>query len=324
MSDYYLSDELLERGWRELRSDIDAEHQPSLTPTVVFLGAQPAAGKSQAQAAIRQWYERPMFAVDSDELRKNHPAFDDIMATDPVRMPILTNQAASYWTRQCIDHARHRRLDTIVENTFHNPDVIADSAEQFRAAGYRVHAVVLAVPEELSRLTMLDRYLTSLDYRTVARWTTLAAHNSAVSGSTDTLRGLHQNLAVDRLTILERHGTRHYDAIPGAPDWDINPGSALVDARHAHWNLATRENYARLYHHVAASAVRHGAVDATTRSVFAAVATDARNIAGDMIADDTAHHDLRTALVKLDPSSGRARDITHLFTAPEVDHDPES
>lgn len=296
MNRYDLDAAALDRGWRDLRSDIDLDHAPVEHPSVVFLGAQPAAGKSHAQAEIRRWYARPMFAVDSDELRAHHPAFDEIMATDPQRMPVLTNQAASEWTRRSIDYARHRRLDTLIENTFHTPAVIQDSATAFRAAGYRVHAVAVAVPAEVSRLAMVDRYLTSLEAGRIPRWTTLAAHDRAVSGAPDTLADLHRTRAVDRLTIIDRHGHRAYDAHPDTPEWATDPATTLADARQAHWSPATREDHARLYRHVAAAALRTDSVTTTTRDVFAALADDVERIAGEHIAHERTHERLRAAI----------------------------
>lgn len=334
MSRYDLDAAALDRGWRELRSDIDIDHAPVEHPTVVFLGAQPAAGKSHAQAEIRRWYERTMFAVDSDELRAHHPAFDEIMATDPQRMPVLTNQAASEWTRRSIDYARQRRLDTIIENTFHNSAVIADSAAAFRAAGHRVHAVAVAVPAEVSRLAMVDRYLTSLEAGRIPRWTTLAAHDRAVTGAHATLAELHQARAVDRLTIIDRQGHRAYDAHTDTPEWAIDPAAALTEARHAHWRPATRADHARLYRHVAAAALRTNSVNDTTWGVFAALADDAERIAGEHARHETAHQRLRAAVMTARAASaGDLRDLTRTpvamrdpFTtptpAPEPPHTP--
>lgn len=305
MSRYDLDEESLDRGWRELRSDIDAEHSPVAQPTVVFLGAQPAAGKSHAQAEIRRWYGRPMFAVDSDELRAHHPAFDEIMATDPQRMPVLTNQAASEWTRRSIDYARQRRLDTIIENTFYNPEVIHETAAAFRLAGHRGHVVAVAVPAEVSRLAMVDRYLTSLETGRVPRWTTLAAHDYAVSGAPTTIAQLHQARAVDRLTIINRHGHRAYDAHLDTPEWNINPAAALETARQEHWSPATREDHARLYHHVAAAALRTRSVTDTTRNVFASLADDAERLVGEHVTNDPVHHQLRSAAATARPASIR-------------------
>lgn len=317
---YDLDAAALDRGWRELRSDIEIDHAPVEHPTVVFLGAQPAAGKSHAQAEILRWYDRPMFTVDSDELRAHHPAFEEIMSTDPQRMPVLTNQAASEWTRRSIQYARQHRLDTIIENTFHNPTVIRDSAADFRAAGHRVHAVAVAVPAEVSRLAMADRYLTSLEAGRVPRWTTLAAHDQAVTGASDTLSELHHTRAVDRLTIIDRHGHRAYDAHTDTPEWSTDPANALTDARKAHWSPATREDHARLYRHVAAAALRTDSVTDTTRAVFAALADDAERVAGNHIAHEPTHHRLREAVTTT--RSLPVGELLHRTRTPFTTRDP--
>lgn len=325
MSEYDLTPEELATGWGILQDGIDAQFHPQHDPVAVFVGAQPAAGKSHAQAELRSWYARPLLTVDSDVLRAHHPRFAEIMARDPQRMPILTNQAAGDWTRRTIDYARARHLDVMIENTFHTPEVILDSAEQFRAAGYRVHVAALAVPAEVSRLAMVDRYLTSLERGEAARWTTLAAHDKAVGGAIDTLRAVHDRDAVDRLSIIDRNAARHYDCGPDSPEWREDPAPVLVAARHAHWTDATRDDHARLYRHAAAAAVRTGSVTDHTRAVFAALVDDADRIAGPAVAGDSAHHELRALTQTHERSAGIAGLLADTPTRdPEKTADPFS
>lgn len=286
MTSYDLTDATLERVWLDLRDDIDARHSPSETPSAVFLGAQPAAGKSQAQDSIVAAYGRRFLVVDSDALRAQHPQFDEIMATDPVRMPVLTDQAASYWTRATINHAQERGLDVLVENTFHNADTIIDSAAQFRRSGHSIHVVALAVPPEASRLAMVDRYLTNLDRGGVARWTTLAAHNRAVAGLGNTLDRLHAEAHVDRITILDRAGTRHVDVTRADSSWNsIVPSKEHDRVSRSYWTSENREQYAHLFRQVTDTATRTESISTGTSDVFTALSSDAHRIAPDALED---------------------------------------
>lgn len=278
-SEYELSEVELEHGWNALRTAIDRRHQSVESPTVVFLGAQPAAGKSHAQREVRRWYGRPMFAVDSDALRSHHPRFDEIIAMDPQRMPILTNQAASWWTRRSIEYARDSRIDSIIENTFHDPDVILESSAAFRQAGFRRHAVVIAVPEQISRLTVAARYLAALDRGDTARWTSLVAHDRAVSGAVVTVRRLHEGGASERITVMDRDGRRHFDAAIGTPEWEKrDPAEVLVAARHAPWTADMRRAYSAQYLYVATAALRTDSITSTTASLLSAISDDARSV----------------------------------------------
>lgn len=286
MSEYDLSAAELEHGWAYLRRRIDTDHAPQADPVAVFLGAQPAAGKSQAQESVLSEYRRDFLVVDSDALRAQHPQFDEIMATDPVRMPVLTNQAASYWTRATINYAQERGLDVLVENTFHNADTIIDSAAQFRRSGHSIHVVALAVPPEASRLAMVDRYLTNLDRGGVARWTTLAAHNRAVAVLGNTLDRLHAEAHVDRITILDRAGTHHVDVTRANSSWNsIVPSKEHDRVSRSYWTSENREQYAHLFRQVTDTATRTESITIGTADVFTALSSDAHRIAPDALED---------------------------------------
>ena len=312
---YDLTDDELDRVWVEIRNELDEHEPPARPPTVVFLGAQPAAGKTQAHHAVAQWYGRSFFAVDSDELRQQHPRFEEIAAVEPVRLPVLVNQAASEWTRRSIAYARERQLDTLVENTFHTPETILGSAAQFHDAGYRAHVVALAVPPEVSRLAMVDRYVTSRQGGdAAARWTTLAAHDKATAGVVDTVDRVHDAAVADRLTIVDRTGTRHLDITAGTDEWTAaDPAATLVQVRRDYWTDTTRAAHVRTYRDVARTALDLGAVTDTTRAVFAALVDDADRLAGPELAADPVHTALRSASAA--PRAATTPTVTDLLHA---------
>jgi|GEM_PF-3161094 len=314
---YDLTAAELDAGWSRIRRLVDFAHEPSPTPTVVFLGAQPAAGKSVAQSRIDRWYGRSFLAVDSDELRQHHPRFEHIAATDPVRLPVLVNQAASEWTRRLIGYAREHHIDTIVENTFHNPDTIVDSATQFRQAGYHTHVVALAVPPEVSRLAMVDRFTTSHQAGDLAaRWTTRTAHDKAATGVVDTVTRIHATGAADRLTIVDRTGDRRLDVTAGTDDWaTADPSGVLHATRDAYWTDTTRAAHVRTYTAVIRYALDAGLVAESTRSVFAALAADADRVAGHRLVDDPDHARLHRTAAELDARTARSANVTDLFRA---------
>jgi len=211
----------LQRIWRQDISPIVfAGLAVADRPLALFVGAQPGAGKSRAMRRLEDLYpERTFVALDSDELRKFHPRLDDILRTDPARMPVLTNQAASAWFRMGLAQARHQGNDVLIENSFHNPDVIVAEAQQFKAAGYQTHAVALAVPGRDSRLGALTRYVDALTAGETARWTNLASHEAGYTGVPETAAALEASPSIDRMTITDRTGTIHYDHQHGPGRW---------------------------------------------------------------------------------------------------------
>lgn len=203
---YRLSAADLDRRWPIVRELLLPASSPAeRDPALLIVGAQPGAGKTQAaRSVIAHAYPGRSFALlDSDALRPAHPAFAQIMAIDPLRMPVLTNQAASAWLQRGIVEARQERISVVVENTFTRAATLIEEATRFRQAGYRVHVVVLAVPAAISALATVDRFL-----RTPGgdgpRWTTAAAHNSAYTAIPDTLRRVIDSGVTDRVTVRDR------------------------------------------------------------------------------------------------------------------------
>lgn len=76
-------------------------------PVLVMAGVQPGADKTKMMDAAQR--EIPAAVkVDGDDLRKFHPAYDQVMATDPLRMPLVTAEASSAWVRMSLDYVRGR------------------------------------------------------------------------------------------------------------------------------------------------------------------------------------------------------------------------
>ena len=87
------ADELREIFDRDIAPTLTAGGAAELHPSVVFVGAQPGAGKSRAIADVHG--EQPAAVpVIGDDLRAFHPDYDALMRTDPLTMPHVTAQAS--------------------------------------------------------------------------------------------------------------------------------------------------------------------------------------------------------------------------------------
>ena len=72
--------------------------QQSAEPEVIYVAGQPASGKS----SVIETLTHDHVVLDSDELRKYHPALDEIMERDPLRMDVLTNGPVPFWMSSLI------------------------------------------------------------------------------------------------------------------------------------------------------------------------------------------------------------------------------
>ncbi len=203
----------LARRWTELiRPRLFRRAQAATDPIALFIGAQPGAGK-QAAARITARYGRPFVWIDSDELRKFHPQFRDIMRADPLRMAVLTNQAASTWVQMAITEARAAGYDVLIETA---------STHRMSSWPRRPDSKTPATPPRRrtgrprawrdSRLGAVHRYVDAAAAGRTARWTNLASHEAGMTGLPATVQALQNSPVIDRLTITDRAGDTHYDS----------------------------------------------------------------------------------------------------------------
>ena len=172
------ADELREIFDRKIAPTLTAGGAAELHPSVVFVGAQPGAGKSRAIADVHG--EQPAAVpVIGDDLRAFHPDYDALMRTDPLTMPHVTAQASGAWVGMAADYLRAERRSVILETTMRQLPVVESTAAAFRAQGYRVEAHVLAVPGAVSALGTVSRYLGEAAGNDQNRWTPSAAHEAA-------------------------------------------------------------------------------------------------------------------------------------------------
>ena len=174
--------------------------QPSAEPEVIYVAGQPASGKS----SVIETLTRDHVILDSDELRKYHPALDEIMERDPLRMDVLTNGPVPYWMSSLIEHGRQHGHSLIIENTLSNPEFIAGEIAKFRSAGFRVKVVGLAVAQEVSRLGVVQRFLEAQRVSRYPRWTNEVSHTSGFKAIVPGLQAIAP--LVDDLEIRTRDG----------------------------------------------------------------------------------------------------------------------
>ena len=174
--------------------------QPSAEPEVIYLAGQPASGKS----SVIETLTHDHVVLASDELRKYHPALDEIMERDPLRMDVLTNGPVPYWMSSLIEDGRQHGHSLIIENTLSNPEFIAGEIAKFRSAGFRVRVVGLAVAQEVSRLGVVQRYLEAQRVSRYPRWTNEVSHTSGFKAIVPGLQAIAP--LVDDLEIRSRDG----------------------------------------------------------------------------------------------------------------------
>lgn len=184
----------------------------SPTPATVFLGAQPGAGKTNAQSIITEMYsEGALMPIVGDDFRSYHPDYNTLLETDPLEMPNKTARAAGIWTGMTVEWTRKNSVSCIIEGTWRNKQTVLEEAKRAKSVGRATHAVLLSVPPILSRLSILGRYYTDMEGGRRARWTPPEAHDETVRNLPYNVEEVATAGIFDRYTVITRKGVVLYD-----------------------------------------------------------------------------------------------------------------
>ncbi|MFJ8627456.1 zeta toxin family protein [Kitasatospora sp. NPDC093550] len=262
---------------------------PQAVPRMVLLGAQPAAGKSQAMAGVRQRYGPDTVPLTGDHLRVFHPRFEEIMGTlPPEQAELVTGQASGRWVRMCLEHARDNSYSLILEGVFRDPGMTLRTAEEFSQAGFTVELVAVAVREERSRLDGVHRYLNSGDGP--GRWTPSDRHDLAYAMMRETLALAEASPHVSRIALTNRSGEDLYTN-ERTPDGQWGGRPAAVAALDGERALPLPPVEALLwqsrYRDVLLTMATRGEIDEISRPVLQRLTHDADAIARMVDSDPT-------------------------------------
>ena len=201
-------------------------------PRFISVGGQPGAGKSGALRQAKR--DNPgAVIVNGDELRQFHPAYPQVMATDPLSMPEVTAQAAGQWVGMSNQWLREQQISAVVETTLRQPAVLLREFEAFKQAGYGTELRVVAVPPEVSRLGTLARYVEQVRDTGAGRAVTAEGHDIPTAAVPGTVETLVASGLVDRVVVQDRDGRvfLDMDASRGSPELAGQARDAVNQAR---------------------------------------------------------------------------------------------
>ena len=192
---------------------------------LLSVGAQPGAGKTRAIEEVRAAFysNHDLAPVIGDDLRAYHPDYARLVRDpDPLAMPAATADLSGWLVGQALDWAAEHGHSVLVEGTLRRPGTTLSTLERFHSAGAITHLVVLGVPEAVSWIGCLDRYLTSLARDGAARWTPQEAHDAGYTGTPATLAAAGATAAVHRLSVVAATAPSPMTA-PATPQTGLGP-----------------------------------------------------------------------------------------------------
>ncbi|MFE3144294.1 zeta toxin family protein [Streptomyces scopuliridis] len=211
-------------------------------PVVVFVLGQAGSGKTLVMDLVHAALEQRGGAVrvDRDTYKALHPHYSGFLAEDVRTAGVRVRPETYRWQAEAEAHARAGRYDVVAEEALADPDKWLASVAAYRRAGYRVEAVALAVPEAVSQLGVLDRYL-RLAEEGRARYVRWDNHDACAAALPAALADIEAGRLADRVVVVRRAGDVLY-ANELTPDghWRRPAGAreALLGERLRPWSAA--------------------------------------------------------------------------------------
>ncbi|WP_442818442.1 zeta toxin family protein [Streptomyces sp. NBC_01237] len=211
-------------------------------PVVVFVAGQAGSGKTWVMDLVHAALEQRGGAVrvERDAYKAVHPDYQGYLAEDVRTAGVRVRPETYRWQAEAEAQARATRCDVVVE------EAVADAAgwlatlAVYRAAGYRVEVVALAVPEAVSQLGVLDRYLRQAEEGR-ARYVGWDNHDACAAALPMALADIEAGHLADRVLVVRRGGEVLYtNELTPAGHWHRPAGApeALLAERLRPWNAA--------------------------------------------------------------------------------------
>ena len=174
-------------------------------PVVVVVAGPPGSGKTTASVLVRAALRHRGGAVHvgADLYKRAHRYYEELLDADVRTAGVRVRADTRRWQEEVEAYARSARLDVVVESALADPANFRAVSAAYRAAGYRVEVVVLAVAEAVSQLGVLQRFLGE-SAAGGGRYVAWENHDGCAEGLLATLAVVEAEGLADRVTVVRR------------------------------------------------------------------------------------------------------------------------
>ncbi|MFI9311136.1 zeta toxin family protein [Streptomyces triculaminicus] len=211
-------------------------------PVVVFVAGQPGSGKTVLAGLLHAVLSQRGGAalVGRDLYKAAHGHYAGFLAENVRTAGVRVRPDTRRWQHEVEAHARANRFDVVAETALADPQEFRTAAAAYRQAGYRIEVIALAVPEAVSQLGVLDRYLRHAEAGS-ARFVSWENHDLCAAGMLRTLVAVEAEQLADRVVVVRRGAEVLYDnELDESGMWRSRPAAqqAVVDERARPWTAA--------------------------------------------------------------------------------------
>jgi hypothetical protein len=197
-------------------------------PKVVILAGQPGAGKGNLARSAYSEFNGDVVAVDPDELRENHPRFDEFRRQHPYSWPQDTHPDVRGWAAELRNAAVEGRKNIIIDTTLSNGKDAVDLVKGLRDNGYDVEVRAVAAHQIESELGVNKRFSDKFDVDGYGRYVPENYRNGVYQALPENLNQVARETGTP-IRIFNREGAELYDS---RTDTRL-PGTVLEEAREA-------------------------------------------------------------------------------------------
>lgn len=174
------------------------------TPTVIILGGQPGAGKTELEKIAATELGGNVLACNADIFRDYHPHAKYIRANLEDQLPELTAPAAQRWNNAIRAYCEANRFNYILETTFSSGAMMNDTIKDLKTKGYRVGIKLLALHPKLSLLGTHLRFERGKSEEGTGRTVGKKVHDERFEKIIPTLTAVELAARYDKLELYGR------------------------------------------------------------------------------------------------------------------------
>ncbi|MFI5711785.1 zeta toxin family protein [Kribbella sp. NPDC051620] len=261
---------------RIVRTALDGTRQDR--PVVVFVAGQTGAGKTSVTELATTALARrgTPVNINLDTYKPQHPRYDQLVAEDDLTAGAYTSIDGHKWMEKAEAYAIEQRFDVVMESAMRDPRDFEEPARRFRAAGYQVEVLIVAVHESQSRLGALDRYVQQQNEFGSGRFIDPQIHDACYDGVLRASDAIDDERLADRVFVVRRDAQVVYSNQLG-PDgqWQRPAGTAEAVAAERNRPWSPQETHQHLN---SVRRVRSGAAELGDSAAKQSVAAEAKTI----------------------------------------------
>lgn len=178
---------------------------PQEQPVVVIVAGPPGSGKTTAADVIEQVlsWRGGAVRIGSDMYKRAHRAYGTLLEQDVRTAGAAVRPDTRLWRAEVEKYARAARLDVVLELALADVAEARHTSTVYRAAGYRVELVLVAVAEADSALARLERFF-GPEEDGGGRYVSWANADDCTAGLPDVLARIEAERLVDRVAVVRR------------------------------------------------------------------------------------------------------------------------